>query len=120
MRTPAGVAEAVAQQAIATTDARVYALAYGVCQTQREGAPSCDALTARRWTEVDAGNGMPWLEMLTEARERGDAAGQREALSRLASAERFERRAHAAAARPCGDCRRTSVTSVPSMRWRCP
>ena len=96
MRTPTGVAEAVAQQAVTTTDARVYAVAYGACRAHREDAPSCGALTARHWTELDAGNGVPWLEMLKEARNRGDAAGQQEALARLASATRFDERPHAA------------------------
>lgn len=96
MRTPAGAAEAVAQQALATADARVYAMAFGVCAALREDAPSCGALTARRWTELDAGNGVPWLEMLKEARARGDSAGQQEALARLASATRFDERSHAA------------------------
>ncbi|MEO5690077.1 MAG: hypothetical protein ABIR54_22180, partial [Burkholderiaceae bacterium] len=90
MRTDAGRDEAVVQQAVATTDPRVYALGFGLCHSARSPAPSCREISLDRWIQVDPGNGIPWVEKLGQAQARGDAAGIRTALSRLASATRFD------------------------------
>ncbi len=95
MRTPAGRIDAVVQQAAATSDARVYAFAYGLCQSELELAASCRSLSAAAWARIDPGNGVPWLEALGQARAQGDAAGVQEAMSHLASASRFDTYAYA-------------------------
>ena len=90
MRSEAGRDEAVAQQALATTDARVYSLAYRVCRASRTPVPSCASISLDRWAELDADNGIPWMAMLDRARAQGDAAQARSALAHLASATRFD------------------------------
>ncbi len=90
MRDEAGRDEAVVQQAAATTDPRLYALGYGLCHSARAQAPSCGAMTLERWTQIDAGNGTPWLNLLAQAQARGDAAGVRTAMARLAASTRFD------------------------------
>jgi hypothetical protein len=55
-------------------------------------------LSARRWADVDAGNGVPWIYVFAQAHAANDAAGQGEALARLTSATRFDDRQFAAAA----------------------
>ena len=97
MRTEAGRDEAVAQQAVATTDARVYALGYGLCNGLRVPAASCSAISLDRWIEIDPGNGIPWMTMLGQAQARGDVPGIRSAMSHLASATRFDVYAQVAA-----------------------
>ena len=90
MRTPAGRIDAVAQQAAATADGRVYAFAYGLCHSHFEPTASCRSLSAAAWARIDPGNGAPWLEALGQARAQGDAAGVQDAMSHLASAARFD------------------------------
>lgn len=90
MRTPAGRIDAVVQQAAVTSDARVYAFAYGLCRSGRESTPSCRSLSVAAWARIDPGNGAPWLEALGQARAQGDAAGMQDAMSHLASASRFD------------------------------
>lgn len=89
MRTPAGRIDAVAQQAAFTADPRVYAFAYGLCHGP-EPTASCRMISAAGWARIDAGNGMPWLEALGQARAQGDAAGVQDAMANLASASRFD------------------------------
>ena len=89
MRNEAGRNEAVLQQAAATTDARLYAFGYRMCHANLPPAPSCRSITLDRWIQLDPDNGVPWLTILDEAQARGDAAGARAAMSRLASASRF-------------------------------
>jgi len=76
LRAPEAVQEAVAQQAAVSDDARVVALGYGVCQQDSARASSCASLTAARWAQVDAGNGIPWIDLLAQARARGDEGAQ--------------------------------------------
>jgi hypothetical protein len=90
MRSESGRDEAVVQQAAVTTDARVYALGYGLCHSARPPVPSCQSISLDRWIQLDPGNGIPWLEMLGQAQARGDPAGVRAAISQLASATRFD------------------------------
>ena len=89
MRTDAGRDEAVVQQAIATSDPRVYALAFGICR--KPGAPaSCSSISLGRWVELDPDNGIPWIWDLAQAQERGDVPAAVAAMSRLASSTRFD------------------------------
>jgi hypothetical protein len=90
MRTESGRDEAVVQQAAVTTDARLYALGYRMCHANLPPAPSCGAISLERWMQLDPDNGTPWLTALSEAQARGDAEGVRAAMSRLASATRFD------------------------------
>ena len=97
MRSTEGRDEAVVQQAVASTDARLYALGYGLCHSMRAAPPSCARIDATRWAQVDAGNGIPWLHVLAQAQAAGDAAGVSDAMSRLAGSSRFDLYAHAVA-----------------------
>ena len=90
MRGAAGRDEAVVQQAAVSTDARLYALGYGLCHANRPAAPSCAAISLDRWIELDAGNGIPWMTMLERARSRGDGQALMTALAHLATASRFD------------------------------
>ena len=92
LRTEAGSDEAVVQQAAVSTDPRVVSLGHAICQRTGVRAAGCDALTAARWAQVDPGNGMPWIELLGQARSRGDAAGVAQAMAALAAATRFDER----------------------------
>ena len=77
--------------AAATTDARVYALAFRACQ--KDAAPDgCQALSARRWAVLEPGNAMPWLYLLHQANAADDRSGQDEALFHLAASSRIEDR----------------------------
>ena len=80
---------AVVQQAAVSNDPRVVSLGHAVC-SRMSGLPACAALGAGRWALVDAGNGMPWIEILAQAQASGDAAGVQEAMSHLAGATRFD------------------------------
>jgi len=95
LRTPDGVVDAVARQAAASNDPRVVALGHAVCQKTAAGPPSCAALTAEHWAQVDPGNGLPWVELLGAARARGDEAATRDAMAHLAAAARFDTRLYA-------------------------
>jgi hypothetical protein len=90
MRSEPGRVEAVVQQAAATTDPRLYALGFGLCRGAGEAAPSCSSITLERWLELDASNGIPEMWMLAQAQARGDAAGVRAGVLRLATATRFD------------------------------
>ena len=90
LRSPSGSEEAVVQQAAGSTDPRLVSLGHAVCARMPDGGAGCAALTAERWAQVDAGNGMPWIEILGQAQARGDTAGVRDAMSHLAAATRFD------------------------------
>lgn len=97
LRTPGAVQEAVAQQAAVSNDPRVVALGYGVCHQDGAQTPTCAALTAERWAQVDPGNGIPWIDLLAQARARGDEAAVQDAMAHLAGATRFDMRLFAPA-----------------------
>ena len=90
VRTSDGVVAAVAQQAAVATDPRVYVLGFELCRKASPAPPACAALTAERWAQVDAGNGMPWVQLLDEAQSRGDEAATRDAMAHLAASTRFD------------------------------
>lgn len=105
---------AAADIARATEDGKAYGIAWQACQArgaaavfrnaasaadaqemqaafEREMAtasPSCDALTVERWAQLEPDNAAPWLQMLSEARERGDRAAAIDALYRAGQARR--------------------------------
>ena len=98
---------AIAHRALASSDARVYALAYRACHANdwrgepdapTADASDCAALGARRWSELDPGNGVPWMYVFTQASAAGDRGAQDEAMAKMASAARFDDRLNDAAA----------------------
>ena len=78
------------QLARESADPRLYALAFRSCTDTRRDV--CANLSARRWAEVDPGNGMPWLYAMDEASRRGDGGGVAEALFRMSTAARIDAR----------------------------
>ena len=99
MRTPAGALDALVRDAVASSDARVYSLAFRACYAAAHTSPifktpappsSCNALTARRWATLDSDNGVPWLWVLDQAGEDKDLQAQWDALTHLATVTRFD------------------------------
>jgi hypothetical protein len=81
----------LAHVATTTSDPRAYALAFTTCRkSPQEG--SCALLNAGRWSQLDPGNGEPWMQLLHEAVARKDAAQVDEALFRIGAAERLDSR----------------------------
>ncbi len=105
---PAIRVEALAQDALAVADPRVYGLAWQACrpwlsspyagQPAPGSTPACARLSASEWARLDPGNALPWLYALEEANKAGDDAAQREALRRMADSTRVEARSNAGAA----------------------
>jgi hypothetical protein len=101
----AGLREQLAQKATTTRDPRTYALAFKACRPAPEAA-SCALLNARRWAQLDADNGEPWLFLFTEASARKDREQADEAFFRIGTVGRIEDRYFAIAgvlARHAGD-----------------
>ena len=99
LRTPSAQLAALVQDAVDTDDARSYALAFETCNGMsalflvsdpRPTSTACVRLDVAEWARRDPGNGVPWLYALQRANRAGDAAGQREALRRLAVSPRFD------------------------------
>ena len=104
---PAIRVEALAQDALAVADARVYGLAWGACHPSAASwmgqpppgtTPACARLSASEWGRLDPGNAAPWLYALDAAEKAGDEAGRREALRHMAESSRFEVHPYAGAA----------------------
>ncbi len=107
--TPQQRVEAVAQQAMWTSDPRIYSLAYRACndpyvdadsstvRVPSTGGSSCALLSAQRWSDLDPGNAVPWMYVLTRAIAQGDETAEQAAFAQMASAKRFEDGLHAAA-----------------------
>jgi len=83
----------LAAMAASTRDPRLYALALRACW-HRPGH-ECQALSARRWSELEPDNAMPWLLMLDEAVLQKDESGVHEALYHATHARRLAERAQA-------------------------
>ena len=66
-----------------SSDPVLYAWAMRAC----DGKSSCE-LSAQRWVQLDPGNQMPWLWEADQAKQRGDAQAQREALYQIGLARR--------------------------------
>lgn len=80
----------LARMARESADPRIYALAFRACK--EAARDDCANLSARRWAEIDPGNGLPWLHALDDATRRGDSGGVAEALFRMSTASRMEDR----------------------------
>ena len=82
--------------ALHTSDPSLYALAYRSCDKAAPNpASGCGQLNARRWAELDPGNGMPWLFLFEAAHRNADESGQQEALFHVGNAERIDDRERA-------------------------
>jgi hypothetical protein len=104
---PALRVEALAQDALAVADPRVYGLAWAAChpsgaswmgQPAPGTTPTCTRLSVSEWARIDPGNAVPWLYALDAATRAGDEAAQRDALRRVADSTRVEARSNAGAA----------------------
>ncbi len=84
----AGEGERLAVEAAATRHPAVYAMALQACR--QSAAPACALLSIEQWARLDAGNAVPWLALAAAAAQRGDSAGETEAMGRAAMAGRFE------------------------------
>ncbi|HEY4082745.1 MAG TPA: hypothetical protein VGM81_18830 [Burkholderiaceae bacterium] len=70
-----------------TRDPAVYAWALGMC---RATGP-CEALSPRRWAQLDPGNMTPWIYEAGDARHRKDEQGVQEAVYQISRSSRSER-----------------------------
>lgn len=80
----------LAAMAVSTGDPRLYSLALRTCWGK--AGHECESLSARRWSELDPGNAMPWMMMLDEAARRQDVSGVEEALFHVTKSERLAER----------------------------
>jgi hypothetical protein len=76
--------------AASTRDPRLYSLALRSCW--RKAGHECQSLSARRWSELDPDNALPWLMMMDEARSHRDTSGFQEALYHATHARRLAER----------------------------
>ena len=88
----------LAREATATSDPRVYALAFRYCLGKTGADGACAMLTAEQWARLDPGNAMPWLYALDAAVSRHDTAARDEAIYQISVAPRIEDRMFAAPA----------------------
>jgi hypothetical protein len=86
----------LAQMATTTRDPRAYALAFKTCRLGPE-AGSCALLNARRWAQLDADNGEPWLFLFNDAMTRKEREQADEALFRIGAAPHVDDRYFAVA-----------------------
>ena len=96
--------EQLARLATASTDPRVYGLAYEICSWRQGGA--CSVLNAAQWVRLDDDNGYPWTYILAEAIAAKDRTAIDDALFHIGAASRFEQRGMAVSgiiARQAGD-----------------
>jgi hypothetical protein len=80
----------LAAMAASTQDPRLYSLVLRDCW--RKAGRECPTLSARRWSELEPDNAMPWLMMMDEARLRQDASAFKEALYHATQAQRLAER----------------------------
>ena len=80
----------LAAMAASSQDPGLYSLALRTCWRRLDHA--CQALSARRWSELDPDNAMPWMMMLDEAATRQDVSGVEEALFHVTHARRLAER----------------------------
>lgn len=83
----------LAAMAMSTRDPRLYALALRTCW--RRPSQECQSLSARRWSELEPNNAMPWLMMMDEAALNQDISGLQEALYHATHAQHLAERAQA-------------------------
>ena len=94
---PAPRLDALVQDAVSSSDPRVYALAYGLCSHASAAGTGCQQLSARQWANLDPGNAVPWLFLFNQAASAGDLSGEQEAMAHMAASARFDQRSYAVA-----------------------
>ena len=107
-RSPAGALDTVVQDALGSSDPRIYSLAMHACSDADArsdpliGGPvppqSCKSLDERQWASIDPGNGVPWAAIYLQAYEARDGAAEAEAMAHLVAADHFDDRPDIAAA----------------------
>ncbi len=90
--TPAPVTaavEALAQHAVTTQNPAAYARAFLACHSKRaeSRAPTCPAITAARWSQLEPRNAAPWLYIANAAQARNDAPAIEDAVVQLAASQ---------------------------------
>ena len=106
LRSPSALLGALVQDALDSSDARAYALAFHACNDEmafawadpRPTSPACSSLSVAEWARRDPDNGVPWVYALRAAARAGDAAAQARVLRQIASSSRFDQREMAGAA----------------------
>jgi hypothetical protein len=109
VQTPSGRLDALVQDAMTSSDPRLYALAVQACNAleyavwvvnalPQPTSPRCAQLDMRDWASRDPGNAVPWLHVLQQADQAGDRDAQREALQRIATSSTFDVHLYAGAA----------------------
>lgn len=84
-------ADGAARMARATTDGRVYGMAWRLCRKPDAAkVPACQQLSAERWSQLDADNVAPWFELAAAAERGKDRSGLEHALHRAALAKRVQ------------------------------
>jgi hypothetical protein len=107
--TPSGRLDALVQDAMTSSDPRLYAMAVQACNAPPYAiwvvnapptptSPRCSQLDMRDWASRDPGNAVPWLHVLQQADQAGDRDAQHEALQRIATSSTFDVHFHAGAA----------------------
>lgn len=95
----------LARLAAASSDPRVYGLAFEMCRSRQAAGP-CSVLNAAQWARLDGDNGYPWTYLLAEAIAANEPAAIDAALFHIGTASRFDDRRMAVAAmvmRQAGD-----------------
>jgi len=83
--------EQLARIAMRSQDPFVYGLAELACRRPgRAPAPACQMIGAEQWSRIDARNAVPWLQRAADARARGDAAAEAEAMYRASIATKSD------------------------------
>lgn len=77
--------DALVRMALSTNDPQVYAIAFNNCGRGASADGTCPLLSAEQWARLDPTNAAPWLFVLEQASRRRDAAGEAEALHRIAT-----------------------------------
>lgn len=95
------VAQRLADLAVNSTDAVVYAAAYLHCDRaawlNAQAKTSCARLSPAQWARVDPDNAAPWIYQAQMAAKTGDQAGVSEAVFRVSKARRISDHSHVAA-----------------------
>lgn len=87
---PGAQAQALARLASTTTSPGVYAMAVQACRafdTTRAMTGHCQAISIRRWAQLDPRNAMPWLHLAAAADLRGDISTLNDALYQASIAQ---------------------------------
>jgi hypothetical protein len=84
--------DALVQLAVATRDPAIYAMAVYACNTYSDPSPvgSCQQISLKGWTVLDADNAVPWLLLAGKAHAAHDAATESAAFVQAAGAHKSD------------------------------